>query len=153
LKLVIRLAGVLTLLFSAPPPGAEAQTTKKLPAIGYLSAGFAATAYHPTFVSGLRDLGYVEGKSVAIESRYVEERLERLPALASDLAARRVDVIVVVGGAEAAAAKKVTDRIPIVTIAVADPVGSRLVSSLARPGGNVTGLTSSPGDTRVRGQG
>jgi putative ABC transport system substrate-binding protein len=96
--------------------------------------------------SGLRDLGHVEGKTVAIEPRYAEERLERLPALASDLVARQVDVIVAVGGAEAAAAKTATDRIPIVTIAVSDPVGSKLVASLARPGGNVTGLTSSVGD-------
>ena len=109
----------------AGPLVAEAQQSGKLPVIGYLSGGFAASAYHPTFVSGLQDLGYFQGKNVSIEPRYAEERLERLPALASELVARQVDVIVAVGGAEAHAAKTATAHIPIVTIAVGDPVGSR----------------------------
>ena len=139
---------LLTSLASAiaAPLGAGAQQAAKLPTIGYLSAGFALSSYHPTFVSGLQDLGYFEGKNVSIEPRYAEERLERLPALASNLVARQVDVIVAVGGAEAEAAKALTAHIPIVTIAVDDPVGRGLVASLAKPGGNVTGLMSSVGD-------
>jgi ABC-type uncharacterized transport system substrate-binding protein len=138
--------GVVALGLLVPPLASEAQPAGKVPTIGYLSAGFAVSAYHPTFISGLHDLGYFEGKNVSIEPRYAEERLERLPALASDLVARQVDVIVAVGGAEAAAAKGVTAHIPIVTIAVDDPVGRGFAASLAKPRGNVTGLTSSAGD-------
>ena len=138
------LSGAAALL--AAPCAAEAQQAGRAPTVGYLSAGFATSASVTAFVSGLRDLGYVEGKTVAIESRYAEERLQRLPELASELVAQKVNVIVVVGGAEAHAAKGATARIPIVTIAVSDPVGSRLVASLAKPGGNVTGLMSSTGD-------
>jgi putative tryptophan/tyrosine transport system substrate-binding protein len=150
-KPTVRLRGTslvtaTALLLIAGQLDAEAQAVRKVPTVGYLSAGFAGSVHYPTFVSGLRDLGYVDGQTVAIESRYAEERLERLPALASDLAARHVDVIVAVGGAEAAEAKRVTDRIPIVTIAVDDPVGRGLVASLSRPGGNVTGLTTTAGD-------
>ena len=118
----------------------------KAPTIGYLSAGAASMPYHQTFVSGLRELGYVGNRTLAIEPRYAEEHLERLSALASDLVGRQVAVIVAVGGAEAAAAKRATDRIPIVTVAVDDPVGRGLVASLSQPRGNVTGLTSSAGD-------
>src|SRR5678815_3716546 len=85
----------------AAPCAAEAQQAGRAPTVGYLSAGFATSASVTAFVSGLRDLGYVEGKTVAIESRYAEERLQRLPELASELVAGKVDVIVVVGGAEA----------------------------------------------------
>ena len=106
---VIRLAGVLVLLFLTD---AEAQTARKIPTVGYLSAGTVTSSYYPTLVSGLRDLGYVEGKTIDLEPRHAEEQLERLPALASDLVARHVDVIVVVGGAEGVAAKKGSDRIP-----------------------------------------
>jgi putative ABC transport system substrate-binding protein len=143
---VTSIATAAALLLMLGPLGAHAQSAKKIPTVGYLSAGFAASAYTSSFVAGLRDLGYVEGTTVAIEPRYAEERLERLPELASDLVARQVDVIVAVGGAEAHAAKGVTAHIPIVTISVADPVGSRLVASLAKPGGNVTGLMSTAGD-------
>ena len=139
--LLTSLAGAL-----AGTLGAEAQQAAKVSTIGYLSAGFALSSHQSTFLSALHDLGYFEGKNVSIEPRYAEERLERLPALASDLVARKVDVIVAVGGAEAQAAKAVTAHIPIVTIAVDDPVGRGLVTSLAKPGGNVTGLMSSTGD-------
>jgi len=98
---------------------------------------------HEAFRQGLRDLGYVEGRNVVIEYRDAEGKLERLPALAAELVALKVDVIVTGGGTPTAlAAKQATRTVPIVFIAVGDPVTSGLVTSLARPGGNVTGLTS-----------
>ncbi len=94
------------------------------------------------FRQGLRDLGYVEGRNLVIEYRFAEGKSERLPALAAELVALKVDVIVAVTTPEALAAKKATRTLPIVFVAAADPVTSGLVSSLARPGGNVTGLSS-----------
>jgi ABC-type uncharacterized transport system substrate-binding protein len=94
------------------------------------------------FRQGLRDLGYVEGRNVVIEYRDAEGKLERLPALAAELVARRVDVLVVGGTPQALAAKQATRTIPIVFSTVGDPVGSGLITSLARPGGNLTGLSN-----------
>ena len=93
------------------------------------------------FRQGLRDLGYVEGRNVVIEYRDAEGKSERLPALAVELVALKVDVIVAPPTPAALAAKQVTKTIPIVFAAVSDPVSSGLVTSLARPGGNVTGLS------------
>jgi putative ABC transport system substrate-binding protein len=94
------------------------------------------------FRQGLRDLGYVEGSNVAIEFRDAEGKLERLPALAAELAALKVDVIVVGGTVAAVAAKQATKTVPIVFVSAIDPVTDGLVTSLARPGGNVTGLST-----------
>ncbi len=94
------------------------------------------------FRQGLRDLGYVEGRNLVIEYRFAEGKSERVPSLAAELVALKVDVIVAVTTPEALAAKKATRTLPIVFVAAADPVTSGLVSSLARPGGNVTGLSS-----------
>ena len=94
------------------------------------------------FLQGLRDLGYVEGRNVVIEYRYAEGKLERLPALAAELVALKVDVIVAAGTLAALAAKQATRTLPIVFAAAADPVTDGLVTSLARPGGNVTGLSN-----------
>jgi putative ABC transport system substrate-binding protein len=93
------------------------------------------------FRQGLRELGYVEGQNIAIESRWTEGKDDRLPALAADLVRSKVDVIVAETGAATRAAQQATRTIPIVMSLVNDPVGSGLVASLARPGGNVTGLT------------
>jgi putative ABC transport system substrate-binding protein len=94
----------------------------------------------------LGDLGYVEGRNLVIESRYAQGQSERLPALAAELVGLSPDVIMTITTPAAIAAKKATDRIPIVMAGSADPVGQGLVTSLARPGGNVTGVTNSLGD-------
>ena len=122
---------------------AEAQQATKTARIGYLALNRAAGPHRQeAFLQGLRDIGYVEGRNVAIEYRDAEGKPERLPALAAELVALKVDVIVTGGGAQAAlAAKQATSALPIVFAATADPVGSGLVTSLARPGGNVTGLS------------
>jgi putative ABC transport system substrate-binding protein len=93
------------------------------------------------FRQGLRELGYVEGQNIAIESRWTESKDDRFPALAADLVRSKVDVIVAETGAATRAAQQATRTIPIVMSLVNDPVGTGLVASLARPGGNVTGLT------------
>jgi putative ABC transport system substrate-binding protein len=124
-------------------PFADAQQTPKVPRIGFLVANLAARPHlREAFRQGLRDLGYVEGRNVVIESRDAEGKIERLPALAAELVALKVDVIVTAGGTPTAlAAKQATRTLPIVFAAASDPVQSGLVTSLARPGGNVTGLS------------
>jgi putative tryptophan/tyrosine transport system substrate-binding protein len=125
-----------------PRGGASAEQAAKVPRIGYLSGNLAANPHLPeAFRQGLRDLGYVEGRNLVIEYRDVEGKYERLPALAAELVALKVDVILAAGTPQPLAAKQATKTIPIVFAAAADPVGSGLVSSLARPGGNVTGLS------------
>jgi len=127
----------------AAPLAAEAQQAAKIPRIGYLAPNLAATPQLPeAFRQGLRDLGYVEGRNVVIEYRDAEGKPERFPALAAELVALKVDVIVASGTPVALAAKHATRTIPIVLLSGADPVGSGLVTSLARPGGNVTGLSN-----------
>jgi putative ABC transport system substrate-binding protein len=128
----------------AAPLAAEAQQAAKVPRIGYLSTGLAApTQLREAFLQGLRDLGYVEGRNVVIEYRFAEGKLERLPALAAELVALKVDVLFAPAGTlPALAAKQATRTLPIVFIAVGDPVTSGLVTSLARPGGNITGLSN-----------
>jgi putative ABC transport system substrate-binding protein len=125
----------------AAPLAAEAQPAVKVPRIGYLALNPAANPHlHEAFRQGLRDLGYVEGRNVVIESRNAEGKPERLPALAAELVALKVDVLVAQPTVSALAAKQATGTIPIV-FPVAEPVTSGLVTSLARPGGNVTGLS------------
>ncbi len=127
----------------AAPFAAEAQQAPKIARIGYLSVGRAPPPrLRDAFRQGLRDLGYVEGRNVVIEHRSAEGKTELLPALTAELVALKVDVIVTAGGTTAAlAAKQATRSVPIVFIGVGDPVSSSLVSSLARPGGNITGLS------------
>jgi len=121
----------------------EAQSGAKIPRIGYLGTDLSKTS-REAFLKGLEALGYVEGRSLVIEYRYGEgQNFEKLPALAAELVALKVDVIVAVAGTLAAlAAKQATGTIPVVFIAVGDPVTSGLVSSLANPGGNLTGLSA-----------
>jgi putative ABC transport system substrate-binding protein len=127
----------------AAPRAAEAQQAAKIARIGYLALNRAAGPHrHEAFLQGLRDLGYVEGRNLVMEYRDAEGKSERLPALAAELVALKVDVIVAGGGAQAAvAAKQATRTLPIVFASTADAVGSGLVTSLARPGGNITGLS------------
>jgi ABC-type uncharacterized transport system substrate-binding protein len=142
--LVALLAGFL---FTAPL-AAEAQAPAKVPRIGFL------TSLSPTesaislesFRQGLRELGYVDGKTIAIEFRFAEHRPERLPALAADLVRLKVDVIVTGGPPAPEAAKQATSTIPIVFAVTGDPVAEGLVARLARPGGNITGLATIAAD-------
>jgi putative ABC transport system substrate-binding protein len=119
---------------------AEAQQTKKISRVGYLAA--PSPPPDSAFLQGLRDLGYLEGKNITIDYRFADGKHERLPGLAAELIGLKVDIIVTVGTPAAVAAKQATSMIPIVMAIVADPVGEGLVASLARPGGNVTGLAN-----------
>ena len=123
---------------------AQAQQPAKIPRIGFLfgSSLSANSARHEAFRQGLRELGYVEGKNIVIDWRSAEEKLDRLPALAADLVRLKVDIIVTGGSSPTRAAKEATTTIPIVMAQDADPVGSGFVLSLARPGGNITGLST-----------
>ena len=127
----------------ATPLAADGQQAAKVARIGHLSPNLAAGPHlRDAFLQGLRDLGYVEGRNVVIEYRDAEGKLERLPALAAELVALKVDVILADGGTLGPrVAMQATTTIPIVFTSAADPVGSGLVTSLARPGGNVTGLS------------
>ena len=138
-----RISVLWGVLFFAISFSAAAQQGNKVPRIGYVDAGSLATTGHraKAFVHGLRDLGYVEGKNIAIEYRWAEGKLERLPALVADVVRFRVDVIVSSATPAIRLAKEQTSTIPIVMAGVTDPVGVGFVNSLARPGGNVTGLT------------
>jgi putative tryptophan/tyrosine transport system substrate-binding protein len=125
----------------AAPLAAEAQQAAKIFRIGYLATN-PTPHFQEAFRQGLRDLGYVEGRNLVIEDRNAEGKYDRLPALAAELVALKVDVIVAASTPAALATKQATKTISIVFTSVADPVTSRLVTSLARPGGNVTGLSN-----------
>jgi putative ABC transport system substrate-binding protein len=138
---MMRLA-LLALALLAAPLVAEAQPAGKVYRIGFLGAASPSGAYAhlvEAFRQGLRDLGYVEGKNVAIEYRWAEDRYDRLPALAAELARLKVDLIVTHGTAGSRAAKQATTTIPIVMTVSGDAVATGLVASIARPGGNLTG--------------
>jgi putative tryptophan/tyrosine transport system substrate-binding protein len=141
-----KLLWLLTFLLFAASPSAEAQQTKKMPRIGYLHPGSAATvsvARMEAFREGLRDLGYVEGKNIFIEWRYTEGKSEAqsLPELAAELVRMNVDIIVTTGTPAVRAIKGASATIPIVFAVISHPVENGIVASFARPGGNVTGLT------------
>ena len=132
----------LLLAFSYPT---NAQQPTKIPRIGYLSFGsssFTFSARGEAFRQGLRELGYVEGKNIVIEWRSAEGKLDRLPALAAELVGLKVDIIVSAGSSVTRSAKEATSTIPIVMAQASDPVASGFVASLARPGGNITGLST-----------
>jgi putative ABC transport system substrate-binding protein len=141
----VGLVATLALAVFVAPLAAHAQPAGKVPRIGHLSPGFATDPMRErlleAFRQGLRELGYVEGQHIAIESRWIEDKDDRLPALAAALVRSKVDVIVTTSGAATRAVHLTTRTIPIVMSTVNDPVGSGLVASLAHPGGNVTGLT------------
>jgi putative ABC transport system substrate-binding protein len=122
----------------------EAQQAKKIPRIGFLSVGSAASmsARIEAFRRGLREQGYIEGQNIVVEYRYAEDKLERLREFAEELARLKVDIIVTGGSLATRPAKETAGTIPIVLAYEADPVRTGLVASLARPGGNITGLSS-----------
>ena len=128
---------------AAWPLVAHAQQAAKIPRIGLLSPFFPANTaiWHKAFLRGLRDLGWVDGKNIAIEYRYAEGRNDHLPGLIADLARLKVDIIVTTVTIDTLAAKNAANAIPIVMVAAGDPVATGIVASLARPGGNITGLS------------
>src|SRR5690349_6008252 len=121
----------------------HAQQAGKIARIGYLdpSTSSGSAVLLDAFRQELSKLGWIEGKSITIDYRFAEQKTERLPELAAELVRLKVDLIVTSGGPTPSAAKKATTSIPIVMTSVADPVGSGLVDSLARPGGNLTGVS------------
>jgi|SRR5262245_4083000 len=141
---VLMLLVTLALGILMAPLAIHAQPPAKISRVGWLDDGMRAdkASLHEAFLQGLRDLGYVEGQNLVIERRGAERQLERLPELAAELVRLKVDVIVTTGGVPAtSAAKRATSSIPIVMADAGDPVGTGLVANLARPGGNVTGLS------------
>jgi putative ABC transport system substrate-binding protein len=141
----IGLAGVaLCAILVALCGSAAAQQPGKVPRIGFLTGGSpsAESARHEAFRQGLRDLGYVEGKNIVMEWRLWDGKRDRQRAMAAELARLNVDIIVAVGSGDIRASKEATATIPIVMISGGDAVGSGLVASLARPGGNITGLAT-----------
>jgi putative ABC transport system substrate-binding protein len=122
----------------------EAQRPTKIFRIGFLdpSTASGSAVLVDAFRHELNKLGWIEGKNITVEYRFAEQKLERLPDLAADLVRLKVDLIVVTGTPQALAAKKATTTLPIVMANVGDPVGAGLVASLARPGGNITGLSN-----------
>ena len=140
-KILVYLLATFLLTTAAP---AQAQPTTKIFRLGYL-AGSSLTvnaARIEAFLQGLRELGYLQGKNIALEYRAAEGKSERYPALASELVSLKVDVIVTAGAASTRAAREATSTIPIVMVQDSDPVDSGFVASLARPGGNITGLST-----------
>jgi ABC-type uncharacterized transport system substrate-binding protein len=140
----MRRRDLMLLLGGAMTAGRALRAQQAMSAIGYLTSGSPGPAARVVvaFRQGLSETGYVEGQNVAIEYRWAEGHYDRLPALAADLVGRKVDVIVAAGGPPSAlAAKSATSMIPIVFTGVSDPVGAGLVTSLARPGGNLTGFS------------
>jgi putative ABC transport system substrate-binding protein len=131
--------GVICVSLLALGASAHAQQPRKIPWIGYLASGGSGPS--AAFMQGLRELGYVETKNIAFVFRTTENKNERYPDLIAELVRLNVDVIVVAGNTAIRAAKKATNTIPIVMTSVGDPVALGVVASLARPGGNITGLT------------
>jgi putative tryptophan/tyrosine transport system substrate-binding protein len=138
--LALSFFGAMLLALSVP---AKAQQPKKIPRVGYISGGYPSggSGNPEAFRKGLGELGYVEGKNIIIEYRYAETKLERYPDFLAELIRLKVDVIVTSSTPPTLAARDATKTIPIVFVAVGDPVVSGLVTSLSRPGGNLTGLT------------
>jgi putative ABC transport system substrate-binding protein len=141
--IVVKLAAAFTLGLFVAPFVAEAQPGVRVPSVGFLSFGAAALVRHQdeAFRQGMHELGYVEGQHVTIERRYAEGKPDVLRRLVAELVERKVDVIVALSSSAALVAKRATTAIPVVFALANDPVGVGLVASLARPGGNVTGLT------------
>ena len=144
-KILIFILAVVVLAFVYT---AEAQQPKKVPRIGYQSASSSGQNNEEAFRQGLRELGYVEGKNIVIEWRFAEGKPDRVRRNVAELVRLKVDVIVTGGAGDTRAAKAATSTIPIVMTNDNDPVGTGFVASLARPGGNITGLTSLSAELR-----
>jgi len=144
--LLIGLAVVLALSFTLAPLAAGAPPAGKLYRVGFLYFGSRQssvdTGRYEVFLTGMRELGYVEGKNFLVEARFADGNTEHLPGLAAELVRLNVDVIVATGGPAIRAAQRATTMIPIVMTLTADPVADGFAASLARPGGNITGLSS-----------
>ncbi|TMA91467.1 MAG: hypothetical protein E6J74_22090 [Deltaproteobacteria bacterium] len=138
----LKSAIVLGALLCALCVPAEAQQPTKIPRIGYLGGATSNAARIEAFRQGLRELGYMEGKNLVIDWRYAEGKPDRERAIAAELVRLKVDVIVTVGSTATRAAKEATATIPIVMTQDPDPIGNGFVASLARPGGNITGLSN-----------
>src|SRR5258708_5968340 len=143
-KVFIRIA--LCALLHALCSPAQAQQPTKIPRIGYVALRNTPTSTIPdpaaaAFREGLRERGYVEGKNIFVEYRYAEGKLERIPGLVDELVQLKVDVLVSPNTTAIRAAKQATQTIPIIIVTTTDPVAAGFVDSLARPGGNITGLT------------
>jgi ABC-type uncharacterized transport system substrate-binding protein len=140
-KIFVWLLAIIPLTAALPT---EAQQPTKVPRIGYLSGNSASSesARTEAFRQGLRELGHVEGKSIVIEYRYADGKLDHVPALAAELVHLKVNVIVTGGSGSTRSANEATNTIPIVMTQDPDPVGNGFVASLARPGGNITGLST-----------
>jgi len=140
---LIGLAVILTLSLFAAPLAADAQPAGKVPRIGVLSTNSQASVstHVEAFRQGLRERGYVEGQNVVIEYRYGDGNLDRLPKLAAELVALNVDLIVTGGTSPTRAVQQASKTVPIVMTIVGDPIASGFIASLAKPGGNITGLT------------
>ena len=138
----------------AAPLASFAQQQGKAWRVGFLSArrrpASLDTDYYGAFPRGMRDLGYVEGKNLAIEWRFADGEYERLPGMAAELVQLKVDVIMALGAPAIVAAQKATTTIPIVVVTGVDPVDAGFVKSLARPGGNITGLSNLAGDISAK---
>ena len=136
-----RVLGVALLLLALP--GHSAEPTQRVARVGFVGPESHATSIDTSnaFWERLRELGWFEGQNLVAEVRWVEGRYERLPPLMAEVLARKVDVLFTYGTPCAVAAKKATNTVPIVVAAMGDPVGTGLVASLARPGGNLTGLS------------
>ena len=139
-----RFVSTLACGLAATPSHAEAQSNAKMYRVGFLlgATGESVASLFHALQDRLRELGYIEGRNVVFVQRYADGRMERLPDLAAELVRLRVDVIVTGTNLHVAAVRHATETIPIVTVFAADPVGAGFVASLARPGGNVTGLSA-----------
>ena len=137
------LACLVAILLLTTVPPAVAQQAAKIPRIGYVAASGpeGASAHRRIFRQGLRDLGYIEGKNIHVESRYLNGMSDRSPNVVAELLQLKVDVLVSTSPIVIADTKRATTTVPVVMITVVDPVASGLIDSLARPGGNVTGIT------------
>ena len=141
------LVGLLGLSVLATPLPCFAQAQSRVPRVGFLSPGRANLPYFQEFVRGMRALGYVDGKNIVIEIRYADGKLDRLPTLADELLRLKIDILVAGSTPGVRAARRASGVVPIVMVAVGDPVGSGFVANLSRPGGNITGHSILTQDT------
>ena len=147
---LIGLAVILAVSLALAPLAAEGQQGAESRRLGLLRSGPPPKSWVESLQQGLRDLGYVEGKTIVTEIRFTDGSTDKLPDLVAELLRLKVDVIVAMGTPAALAAKNLTRTVPIVVVAVNDPVGSGLVASLARPGENITGLTNQTPDLAMK---